>query len=74
MGGSGRKNIRRQPPTSTAALLIVNICEKNSRQKKKQKKANYDLQHVRTDFLCMMDEEFLDSFMMEIPIVYKPFH
>ena len=32
---------------------------------------NYALQHVRTVFWCLMDEERLDSFMMEVPIIQK---
>ena len=35
-------------------------------RKKKTKRANYVLQHVRTDFWCIMDEELLDSFMTEV--------
>ena len=33
---------------------------------KKTKRANYVLQHARTDFRCIMDEELLDSFMTEV--------
>ena len=34
-----------------------------------RKKINYALEHVRTDFRCVMDEERLDSFMTEILII-----
>ena len=37
-----------------------------------RKKANYVLQHVRTDSHCMVDEELLESFMAEVPIIQKP--
>ena len=39
-----------------------------------RKKANYVLQHVRTDSQCMVDEELLESFMAEVPIIQKPVH
>ena len=39
-----------------------------------RKKANYVLQHVRTDSHCMVDEELLESFMAEVPIIQKPVH
>ena len=39
-----------------------------------RKKANYVLQHVRTDSHCMVDEELLESFMAEVPIKQKPVH
>ena len=42
--------------------------------RKKTKKANYSLQHVRRDFWFMMDEELLDSFITEVPIMQKPVH
>ena len=35
---------------------------------------NSALQHVRTDFRCMIGEERLDSFMTEDPIINKPDH
>ena len=41
------------------------IREKNSDRKKKTKKANSDLRHVRTDIRSMMSEERLNSFMTD---------
>ena len=39
--------------------------------KTKTKKVDYALQPARTDFWCFMDEERLDSFMMEVSILQK---
>ena len=50
---------RRYPPSSPAALWIVNIREKKTRKKKK-KKVNYALQHVRTDYRCMWMKSVLN--------------
>ena len=50
------------------------IREKNSDRKKKTKKANSDLRHVRTDIRSMMSEERLNSFMMDVLIIKKPVH
>ena len=49
----------------------MNIREK---EKPDRKKMNSALQHVRTDFRCMIGEERLDSFMTEDPIINKPDH
>ena len=46
----------------------MNIREKKP-SRKKAKKANSALQHVRKAFRSMMDEERLNSFMMEVPII-----
>ena len=37
-----------------------------------KKKKNYDSDNVRTGSRCMVDEERLESFMMEVPITEKP--
>ena len=41
-------------------MRIVNVREKKPDRKKKQKKANYALQHVRTDSRCMWMKSFLN--------------
>ena len=41
----------------------------DKKQKKRQKKANSGLQHLRTNFQSMISEECFDSFMTEVPII-----
>ena len=48
--------------------------KEKSDRKTETKKANYALQHVRTDSQCMVDKERLESFKMEVPIIQKPAH
>ena len=50
----------------------MSIREKPDRKKRNKKKANYALQHVRSGSRCMVDEERLESFMTEVPIIQKP--
>ena len=38
-------------------------------KKKKEKKADSALQHIRTDFWSMMSEERLNSFMLDVLII-----
>ena len=48
--------------------------EKGDKKNKKQKRANYALQHIRTGSWCMLDEVHLESFMTAVPIIQKPVH
>ena len=52
----------------------MNIRVKNPDTKKKHKKVNSTLQHVRTDFKIMTSEERPLSFMTEAPIIQKSIH
>ena len=47
----------------------MNIRERKTRQ---EKKANYALQHVRTDSSYMVDQESLEFFMTHVLILQKP--
>ena len=47
---------------------------KKNPDRKKIKKAKPALQHLRKDFRNMMGEERLNSFMTQVPIIYKPVH
>ena len=53
------------------AIVTGKVCERKPTQEKKTKKANSALQHVRTDFRIMMDEERLrdDTDMTSMNIV-----
>ena len=50
------------------------IFVKENPYRKKNKKVNYALQHIRTGSRCMVDEERLQSFVTEVPIMQKPVH
>ena len=50
------------------------IFVKENPHRKKNKKVNYALQHIRTGSRCMVDEERLESFATDVPIMQKPVH